>query len=299
MDWKKICRACLFPPAAVLAVLLPLSGAGLSYSFLRLEETDPVRLGAYVVAFYTLLVWCLRMPRILAGCRRFRRENRYARRWLGDVRLRVKVTLWGSALFNSAYALMQLAMGIYHGSSWFYALAAYYCSLALMRLGLVRHTAQHGPGENMARELRRYRGCGWIFLLTNLSLSAMIFYMIYENRLVQHHEITTIAMAAYTFAALTLAIVNVVKYRKYQSPVYSASKAISLAAACVSMLTLEDTMLRTFRNETMTPQVERLFLALSGGAVSLFIITMAVYMIVKANEKLNNLEITNEASRDL
>ena len=71
-----------------------------------------------------------------------------------------------------------------------------------------------------------------------------------RNRTFHHHEITTIALAAYTFTSLTFAIINTVKYRKYHSPVYSASKAISLASACVSLLTLESTMLTTFGNET-------------------------------------------------
>ena len=118
----------------------------------------------------------------------------------------------------------------------------------------------------------------------------MMLYMIYENRAVRHNEITTIAMAAYTFTTLTLAIVNVIRYRKFNSPALSAAKAISLAAACVSMLTLENTMLTTFSGETTTPETIRLFLALSGGAVSIFIIAMAVCMIVQANRKLKSLE---------
>ena len=142
----------------------------------------------------------------------------------------------------------------------------------------------------MQQELARYRTCGWVFLLTNLALSGMMFYMIYENRAVRHNEITTITMAAYTFTTLTMAIVNVIRYRKLGSPAVSAAKAISLAAACVSMLTLENTMLTTFRSETMTPEKTRLFLALSGGAVSVFIIAMAIYMIVQANRKLKSLE---------
>ena len=43
-------------------------------------------------------------------------------------------------------------------------------------------------------------------------------------------------MAAYTFTALTLAIVNAVRYRKYGSPAYSAAKAISLASATLGLL---------------------------------------------------------------
>ena len=101
-------------------------------------------------------------------------------------------------------------------------------------------------------------------------------------------------MAAYTFTTLTMAIINVIRYRKFNSPILSAAKAISLAAACVSMLTLENTMLVSFNKGAMPQQIVRLFLALSGGGVSAFIIAMAIYMIVQANRKLKSLEGYND-----
>ena len=292
MDWKRIGKSLLFPPAAVLLVLTPIAAAGLVTSMLRLGETDPIRIGSYVLAFYTLTILCARMPELVHGIQNFKSENRYVQLWTGDVRLRTNVTLSGSTLWNGAYGALQLGLGIYHKSAWFYSLAAYYATLAVMRLFLVRHTLRHDPGQQMRQELTRYRACGWVFLLTNLALSGMMLYMISQNRRVRHNEITTIAMAAYTFTTLTLAIVNVIRCRKFNSPALSAAKAISLAAACVSMLTLENTMLTTFSGETMTPDKIRLFLALSGGAVSIFIVAMAVYMIVQANRKLKILEET-------
>lgn len=294
MNWKRIGKALLFPPAAVLIVLTPIAAAALICSMLQLEENDPVRIGSYVLAFYALTILCARTPKLICILRDFKNENRYVKLWTGDVRLRTNVTLSGSVLWNGAYGALQLGLGIYHRSAWFYSLSAYYATLAAMRLFLVQHTMRHKPGEQMRQELTRYRACGWVFLLTNLALTGMTFYMIYENRAVRHNEITTITMAAYTFTTLTMAIVSAVRYRKFNSPAVSAAKAISLAAACVSMLTLENTMLTTFRSETMTPEKARLFLALSGGAVSVFIIAMAVYMIVQANQKLKSLEECND-----
>ena len=290
MSWKRIGKSLLFPPAAVLIVLTPIAAAALVYAMLRLEEADPIRIGSYVLSFYALTILCARLPKLVRTLREFKDSNRYLKRWTGDVRLRTNVTLSGSALWNGAYSALQLGLGIYHRSAWFYSLAAYYATLAAMRLFLVRHTMRHKPGEQMRQELTRYRTCGWVFLLMNLALSGMMFYMIYENRAVRHNEITTITLAAYTFTALTMAIVNVIRCRKWGSPALSAAKAISLAAACVSLLTLENTMLTTFRSETMTPGKTRLFLALSGGAVSVFIIALAIYMIVQANRKLRSLE---------
>ena len=140
------------------------------------------------------------------------------------------------------------------------------------------------------QELLRYRLCGWIFLVMNLALSLMVFFMVYWNRTFRHHEITTIALAAYTFTAFTMAIINIVKYRKYNSPVYLASKTISLAAACVSILTLEATMLTTFGESSINALTRKIFLGCTGGVISIFVIIMAIYMIKESRKKIEALK---------
>ena len=104
--------------------------------------------------------------------------------------------------------------------------------------------------------------------------------------------ITAIAMAAYTFFSFTMAIINVVKYRRLHSPVFSAAKAISFASACVSMLTLTSTMLTTFSDESMDATTQKLMLGGVGAAVVAVVTTMAIYMIVKGTKELKT-EVTN------
>lgn len=274
---------------ALMIVLLPVSTVFLVYSMVVLGTESAVAIISYVLAAYTLTVWCFRVPALIRFFKNFKNENKIARRWLDDTWLRMNVSLYGSVIWNTVYAVFQLWLGIYHHTFWFCSLAGYYILLAGMRFFLARHTRRFKPGEAMRAELHKYRACGWVFLMMNLALSLMIFFMVYWNRTFHHHEITTIMMAAYTFTSFTLAVVNIIKYRKYQSPVYSASKAISLAAACVSMLTLESTMLTTF-GQTESPVFRRIMLAATGAAISLFIIVMAIYMIVQGNKGLKNQE---------
>lgn len=285
MTWCKIGKALILPHISVLLLLFPISAVLLIYSLLCLAEIAPVRIGAYVLAFYTLTIWCVRVPKIVGFFKNLKNENRYINALTGDVRLRTNITLSGSVLWNGAYAALQLGTGIYHNSPWFYSLAAYYACLALMRFFILRHTLRSEPGREIDTELKYYKACGWIFLIMNMAISVMMLYMIHENRVTRHNEITTIAIAAYTFTTLTMAIINVIRYRKYNSPAMSASKAISLAAACVSMLTLENTMLTIFGGGDMTEHTKKIFLVLSGGAISIFIIVMALYMIIKGSGK--------------
>lgn len=285
MNWKNVGKALLFPTMALMIILIPIATVFLVYSMVFLGTESPVAILSYVLSAYTLTVWCFRMPHLIRYFKTFKAENRYIKLWRDDTRLRVNVSLYGTLLFNTAYALLQLGMGFWHHSFWFFSLAGYYLCLTVMRFFLLRHTGKYKPGERMTDELKKYRACGIALLIMNLSLALMIFFMVYWNRTFNHHEITTIALAAYTFTSLTFAIVNTVKYRKYHSPVYSASKAISLAASCVSVLTLESTMLTTFGNETMSLTGRRILLGISGGIISAFIIAMAIYMIVTASKK--------------
>ena len=286
MMWKKLGKSILFPHISVMLVLLPVATVLLVYSMMFLDSESAISYISYVLSAYTLTIWCLKIPQIINYAKNFKQENKFAVRWFDDANLRVNVSLLGSFLWNTAYAVFQFALGLYHHTFWYYSMAAYYVSLAAMRFFLVRHTRKYSAGKEMQIELRKYRACGIVFLVMNMSLSLMIFFMVYWNRTFNHNEITTIAMAAYTFGSLAVAITNVVKYRKYNSPVYSASKAISIAAASVSMLTLESTMLTTFNDGTMTLSARKIMLGASGIVISVFIVGMAVYMIVRSSKKI-------------
>ncbi len=284
--WKKIGKALLFPHIAIAWILLPIAIGLLVYGMVVLGTTHPVSIASYVLSAYTLTIWCCRIPDIISFFSSFKNGNKYVRLWAGDIRLRMKVSLFGGFAWNVIYAVFQLCLGIYHHTFWYYSLAGYYFCLGVMRFSLASYTSRHKPGEDVTAELKRYMGCGIVFLLLNLALTLIIFFMVYWNRTFRHHQITTIAMATYTFATFTAAIINLFKYRKYGSPVYSASKAISLAAACVSMLTLEATMLTTFDDGSMSLLTRKIFLGATGGAISAFIIGMAIYMIVRATKQL-------------
>ena len=290
MDWKKIGKALLFPHIAIMMILVPIAAVLLVGSMIFVGTESVIAYVSYVIAAYTLTVWCFKIPHLVKLFKSFKNENKYARRWQDDARLRVNVSLCGSFAWNALYGIFQLWLGFYHHTFWFYSLGAYYICLGVMRFFLARHTSKYAPGEKMQTELVKYRACGWVFLVMNLALSLIIFFMVYWNRTFQHHMITAIAMAAYTFTALTTAIINVIKYRKYNSPVFSASKAISLAAALVSMLTLESTMLTTFGDGTMTAIERKWMLGATGGVISMLIVATAIYMIVVGTKKLRKLK---------
>lgn len=286
MGPKKFFKALLYPHFSVLLILTPVAAAFLVYTFVSQKQDTVFAYVSYVLSAYTLTVVCLRAPALFRRLKAFRNENRYAKRWFDDVHFRKKIMLFASFIWNTAYALLQTGLGFTHKSFWFFSLAVYYTTLSVMRLSLFRHTSRYKPGEKMYSELKKFRNCGFIFLVTNLALSLMIFFMVYRNRTFHHNEITTITLAAYTFTSLTVAIVNVIRKRHTDNPVFSASQAIALASACVSILTLESTMLTTFGDGSLSLADRRILLGVSGAVISVFIIGMAVHMIVYSSKKI-------------
>ena len=293
MKLKRFGTALLFPPLLLLLFLTPVATTLLVGAMLFLGTDSVIAYASYVLAAYTLTAWCFRIPSLVRRVGAFQRENRFAIRWRSDERLRIKLSLYASLLGNAVYAAFQLWLGFYHKTFWFASLGVYYVCLAMMRFFLLAHTRRYAPREKMQTELVRYRACGWSFLVMNLALSVIVFFMVYWRRSFSHHMITAIAMAAYTFFSFTMAIIGIVTYRKYNSPVYAASKAIGLAAASVSMLTLTSTMLTTFRDGRMDAKARTLMLGGVGVAVVLFVVVTALFMIIRATKELNRYKDEN------
>ena len=209
--------------------------------------------------------------------------------WKRNIRLRVNISLYGALAWNIIYAVFQLVLGFRHNTMWYGSVGTYYICLAVMRFFLVRHTTLHDVGERKRDELIRYGICGWLLLAISTTLSVMVMFMVYRNLTFEHHKFTAVAMAAFTAIYLTVAIVNVIKYRRYKSPVYSAAKIISLVAASVSVLTLQSTILATFAQGADLATRKRT-LGISGGIVFALVFGMAIFMIARSAKGLRALK---------
>ena len=283
MEWKKLIKL-LYPPVWVIAVLVPVCTAALILIFVKSYDTHPLAYAAYVLSFYTLSVIVMRCIKIVPKQYRIAKNAVYSNplgeRFMTDMTFRTHVTLYGSLTVNLLYVALNVVSGVLYKSAWFYILAVYYTILAVMRFLLVRFLNKVGIGNNRFKELRRSRLCGYIMLMINLVLSGAVLMILYQDKGYEYNGILIYVMAAYTFWITAIAIKNLIKYRKLGSPVMSMAKIISMAAALVSMLSLETAMFSEFGAE-MTPENQRLMIMLTGAGVSIIIVTMSVYSIVK------------------
>ena len=107
MDWKKLGKTLLFPHIAIMIVLVPISIVLLVASMVFIGTESPIAYISYVLSAYTLTVWCVKIPYLIKFFKVFKDENKYARKWQDDTRLRVNVSLYGSFFWNIAYRAEQ------------------------------------------------------------------------------------------------------------------------------------------------------------------------------------------------
>jgi hypothetical protein len=283
MKIKKFALKLLFPHPAIIVCLLPISIAFLVFSLIHYPPESLIGIFSYLVSFYVLVVMCLKLPKLIRILRKIKKENKFLKRWFTDVHFRVNAILYGTLCWNVAFAILQLWLGFYHNSLWFYSMFAYYTILGVMRFFLVKHTRTYKANQEFKLEIKKYLFCGWLLLLLNVALAIIIFFIVYWNKTFNHNVVTAIAFATYTFTTFTFAIINLIKYRKYKSPVYTATKIISLIAGCVSMITLETTLISTFGN-TSDLSFRQLILSITGACVIIFALTTAIIMIVKGHK---------------
>ena len=289
MNWKRVGKKLLFPPLWVMMVFIILSASALIFVFVKGLEKVWFSYVVYVLAFYSLLVVCVFLGLVLPkGYKEIKKrifDNPLGYRYMTDAVFRIHVSLYISFCINFLYVGVNVLSFALYRSMWFVILAGYYMILAVMRFLLVRSVRKNGIGKNRLGELKSARLCSYILLTVNFALSSAVLMILYQNRGFEYHGIFIYIMAVYTFYSTTHAIVDLVKYRKYNSPVMTTTKVIALSAALVSMLSLETAMFSQF-GQDMAPEHKWLMIALTGAGVSIIVVTMSIYIIVRSAKEI-------------
>ena len=293
MDWKKIGKKLLFPPIYLLVILVIVSALALSLIFVHgMEQTIPAYL-VYALAFYTLstvTVYCvLVLPKQYSTIRQKIYDHPFGNRYMTDEVFRTNISLCVSFGISMLYAGINLWSWYALQSYWFMVLAVYYVIMAVMRFLLVRYVRIQKIGTSILGEWKRSRICAYILLLINLSLSGAVLMILYQHRGYDYPGMMIYVMALFTFYALTMSIVDMVKCRKIGSPVMSTAKIVSLSAAVVSLLNLETAMFAQF-GASLTPENQRIFIILTGAGVSITIVTLSVILIGNANKEIRRIK---------
>lgn len=215
------------------------------------------------------------------------KKTSYGARFLEDYTFRTILTTLPTFLINVVYTVYNGVIGVMNQSAWFITMAVYYSLLGIMRYFAVNTERKTSRMENpkliRKRELSVIRTDGILLLLLNLALSGVVLLTIAKGTAKTHSEIMVISIAAYTFYKITMAVINMVKVRKMQSPILITIRNIGVADALVSMLTLQTTMLASFQG-TSSIDANRMN-GITGLAVCILIALLGVSMIYYASKR--------------
>ena len=202
-----------------------------------------------------------------------------------DPWLRAATSTKMSAVINLFFVFYQAFNAYRRSSLWFAALSVYYAWLTFMRVNIV--TYMQTMAADGREELRRYRTTGvqLLFLTTVIMALGVV-----SNRLGYRPTYAVhmfVVVALFCVYNVTNAIINYIKWRKLEDPLISASKALSIACALVSVYSLQTAAIGLFARTSAsrilgflnyaTPVV--IFLII--GSISLFII-LRVNWVLKA-----------------
>ncbi len=276
----------MFFPNLIFLVFVVISATILLICSFTVFKLNFLNYICYCYSFYALLIFSLRVKDIIACFKKLAKKNKYINMYFTNKHLRTNISLYISLLMNFIYSIFQLTLGIIYHSFWFYSMFGYYLILFCVRLYLARHTLKYQIGENLKVEYQKYLFSGILLLIMNVFITVIIFFLAFLEKTFYYHEIVTIGLATYTFYSFIMAIINYIKYKKYNSPVYQAIKSISLVSTSVSVLTLTVSMLQTFGNDESIYFKKTMILCV-GIVISCFVILIAIKMIVQSFQNKN------------
>lgn len=278
----------IFSPHISLLLILNIASVVLMcYVFIKGHDTSVLAYVTYVVSAYTLTADVINFSPIIKKIKHFKEDNKYLKKYFSDSELRAKISLYISLFINIAYAIFNFCIGYLNKSYWFGAIGVYYFVLSVIRFLLLRNVSQATQKPSIERkeyELKVYRGIGVLMFLVNIAMSGMAIQMIWQNKNTSHSEIMTIATAAFTFYTMTIAVINLQKYRKTEQPILSAAKMLNFACALMAMFTMQSSMIASF--DESDDGFRQVMNIITGTVVLLLVFGLAVYMIRRGNKML-------------
>ena len=295
---KKIIRRALYPGTAVVLISIPVGIGSLCYSFLIAGEDTLVVYISYLVSAYALAIVCLGIAPVVRKVSRSLHELPYVGKYLDDIPFKTNLSVHLSLGVNLLYVALNAFSGVRYRSVWFGTLAMYYIFLSVMRFLLARYSQKRGLGEDRKCELSRYRMCGIILLMMNIALIGVVILVISDNKGFRYSGMMIYVVALYTFYITVMAIINMVKYRKINSPVAYAVRVINMAAALVSMLALETAMLTQFDDGSTSSHFRQIMTGVSGCVACAMIAGLGIHMIIRSSRELKRGEYAQKGTDD-
>ena len=299
MEFRKV----VHPPLMIIIMLVFASALMLTLAFATGLETSPMSPIFYAIPFYTLVVVCIRtydeihpkmhdikewflgIPLVEWVC-----SFAIVERYRIDILFKSQVRLYFSIAINIGYITINVLAFMLYDSYWFLVIATYYLILFGMCVILFRFDKRVGFGISKMDDLKITRLCAMILLTLNVIVLIAIELVIYSDAGYLYNGILIYLMALYTFFTSGLAVINLIRFSKYGNFVVTIIRMVVVAAALVSILTLEVAMLFQFGSD-MSENARELFVIFTGIGISTVIVGMAARIIALSSDEIRELEM--------
>ena len=179
-----------------------------------------------------------------------------------------------SLTFNITFSLYHVVMGVLTQSWWLITVGVYYVILSALRSVILLIKKKIGLAKRLV---------GAMLMAMSIPLVGTVVLSAVRERGIVFHEIVMIAIAAYSFTKITLAIINLIKARNKASTRLIMLRNISLADAFVSIFSLQRSMLVSF--DGMTELGIRVMNIATGSAVCLIVFLLGFNLVCKIPRK--------------
>ena len=154
-------------------------------------------------------------------------------------------------------------------------MGAYYAVLAVTRFCVLQVKRKADGDYEM--ELFAKKIAGALLIILSVCITGVNVLSIINEVGTDFHEIIMITIATYTFAKITFAIIGLVKVKHSLSSVAITLRNIALAEACVSIYSMQRSMLVSF--DGLTSSEIQLMNILTGTAVFIAVLLLGINLI--------------------
>ena len=228
---------------------------------------------------YTMVIFT---PKMRAGIIQFLQKHKFTNKLLKDYGYRTIVFSVVSFVLNVAYISLILVMAIMSKTAWYFTITVYYIILAFMKGNIFHSKRKYGTE---VKEAKAFRFTGIMFVVMTVVFSGVMILIYKANHYFEYAGLLIYAVAAFTFYKLTLAIINIFKAKKHNDLYIQNIRNINLANALISIIILQVAMFQAFAPEYNLGFAN----ALTGAGMSAIILVIGIFMIIKANKKLKEL----------
>lgn len=216
-----------------------------------------------------------------------KRVRRVVRDYQNDLWFRAEATVQLNVLVNAFYAIYQTVQGFRYQSIWFAMLAAYYVMLTVNRVAILRFLRPDAADGR--EELRRYRRCGWHLLVLTLAVLGLGVLVNFAGQHPVYPGSMIYVVGAFTLFTVGSSVRNSFAYRKLESPIISASKAVAVACSLVSLYSLQAAWLALTCTGDRT-WIRQLMNVVTAVIIAIIVAWLAIHIIVRATRALQGKE---------